>query len=559
MLKALQIKNLATISELCLEFDKGLNIISGETGTGKSVLVRALKLVLGDRALSEYVRTGEAEAEVEARFVLEPEQRVLLGRTTELGEIGGELVLRRIVSRSRQSRCFIDGKPATVAMLAELGERLVEVVGQHQQQSLLRPEEHLEFLDGFGKLLGKRREVHRLHRTLVSAQRALRAVERDERDRLQRLDVLEHQIAELEELGLEAGERDRLESRQNFLAGAEEVKVACQAGFEALYESDESVASELSFVTQQIERVADRDSRLAELGKRLRELRLEVEDVGERLRDLAEEAEFDPEELERVEERLVLLQRMRRKYGDTETEMLAYLDGARTERDMLSGRQLSREELEVQLKSCREQYFAEAGELSERRRKAASRLCRLVEAELGELDMVRTKFAVRHESAREEEVNEGFGELGLDRVEFLISPNPGEDLKALHRIASGGELSRILLALKTLLCEVDRVPTLVFDEIDTGIGGRVARTLGEKLSRIAGHHQVLCVTHLPQIASLGQRHLVVNKTVAAGRTLTQAAAVDGVEREQELARLLGGKTVTDSTLKLARELLEQPA
>jgi DNA repair protein RecN (Recombination protein N) len=384
-------------------------------------------------------------------------------------------------------------------------------------------------------------------------------VERDERDRLQRLDVLEHQIAELEELGLEPGEIARLEERRHFLSGAEEVKVACQAGFESIYESDESIASELSFLTQQLERVADRDGRLAEMAKRLRGLRLDLEDAGERLRDLAEEAEFDPDELEQIEERLQLLQRMRRKYGDTEAEMLAYLDSARAERDMLSGRQLSREELAAQMESCRDQYLAEARELTERRRKAASRLCRLIETELEELDMARTRFAVRHEAVAEDEVGEGAGELGLDRVEFLLSPNPGEDLKALHRIASGGELSRILLALKTLLCEVDRVPTLVFDEVDSGIGGRVARTLGEKLARLAEHHQVLCVTHLPQIASLGRRHLVVNKSVAGGRTLTHAEVVEGVDREQELARLLGGKFVTDSTLKLARELLEQPA
>ena len=558
MLRSLNIKNLATISELSLSFSEGLNIISGETGTGKSVLVRALKLVLGDRALSEYVRTGEAEAEVEAVFAIGPDEQGLLDGTAEDQESGQELVLRRVVSRSRQSRCTVNGKPATVARLAELGDKLVEVVGQNQQQSLLRPEEHLELLDTFGKLLGKRREVHRLHRELVAAQRALRAVERDERDRLQRLDVLEHQIRELEDLGLKEGEIARLEARQAFLSGAEELKGACQAGFEALYESDQSVASELAAVTQQMERVGVRDPRMAELGKRLRELRLEVEDVGERLRDLAEEADCDPRDLQHVEERLELIHRMRRKYGDSEEEMLAYLASAQEERDVLSGRQMTREELQEKLEATRKQDFGEAKELTERRRKTGARLCRLVEAELAELDMARTRFAVQHELVAEEEVGEAVGELGLDRIEFLLSPNPGEELKALHRIASGGELSRILLALKTLLSDVDRVSSLVFDEIDTGIGGRVARTLGERLVRIAEHHQVLCITHLPQIASLGSRHLVVNKHVQSGRTQTSAAVVEGAEREQELGRLLGGKTVTDSTLQLARELLACP-
>jgi DNA repair protein RecN (Recombination protein N) len=555
MLKELHVKNLATVSELSLSFSRGLNILSGETGTGKTVLVRALKLVLGDRALSEYVRTGEEEAEVEALFVLDAEHREMLSGRIDLGSGSNELLLRRVVSRTRQSRCYINGRLATAAMLAEVGERLVEVVGQHQQQSLLRPEVHMELLDAYGKLLERRRNVQRRHRELLHAQRALRAMERGERERLQRLDVLEHQIGELEALALEEGEIARLEQRQAFLGNAEEVKVASLAGFEALYESDESVVSTLSLVTQQLDRIARSDARLPELAKRLRELRFELEDVGERLRDLADEAELDPEEAAHIDERLTLIGRMRRKYGDTEAEMLAYLAAARAERDALQGDRLSRGDLEAQLVERRAAYLEECRQLTERRRKAGSRLCRLVEAELAELDMLKTRFAVHHVVAGEDEVSEAFGELGLDRIELLISPNPGEELKALCRIASGGELSRILLALKGLLSEVDRVPSLVFDEIDTGIGGRVARTLGEKLMRIAEHRQVLCITHLPQIASLGSHHLVVEKDVAAGRTVTRASRVDGSDREQELARLLGGKTLTDSTLQLARELL----
>ncbi len=555
MLSFLRVRNLATIAELSVELRPGLNIFSGETGAGKSVLVRALHLVVGGRALSEYVRTGEEESEVEALFRLEPATKKRLSQVEGVERIGDELLLRRVIGRRRANRCYVDGRLVTQAVLSHVGRHLVEIVGQHQQQSLLSSDLHIDFLDGFAKLMGQRRTVARNHRVLVLAARALRSQENGERERLRRLDVLEHQIAELESLALEEGETERLEQRSGLLQSSEEIQAGCRAGFETLYDNEDCLISELSFLEQQLDRLSGADVRFGELVGRLVQVRVELEDISERLRDLGAEAEYDPDELVDLDERLTLIRRMRRKYGDTDAELLSYLASARAEREELQESALSKEDLARKLEGARAVYRSAAEKLSAQRRRAAAKLRGAVEAELAQLAMARTRFDVRIEAIPQERVRDGVGEQGLERIEFLISPNPGEDLKPLSKIASGGEISRVLLALKSLMSEVDEVSCLVFDEVDAGVGGGVARTVGEKLLRLSDKRQILCITHLPQIASLGERHVVVEKRVLGGRTLTRAKEVTGAGRERELARLLGGRVITDSTLQLARELL----
>jgi DNA repair protein RecN (Recombination protein N) len=551
MLRYVAIENFALIDRLEVEFQPGLNLITGETGSGKSILVDAVGLLIGARASQEMVRQGFDTARVEGLFLLPDES----SPSVELEAAGidpteRELAVRREITLSGNNRIFLNGRLATLSTLASLGSRLVDIHGQHSQQELLNPSTHLDFLDGFGGLGTLGAEVGGAFRELSEIRRELDRLRRSERERLDRIDLIRYQRSEIEKLELRPGIDRELDGERNLLVTAERRLEAATEAYRMLYEDDASVVSLLDKVGRRLEELARLDPDQTRLAERLREARYAVEEGALRVRDYVGGIEFDPRRLEQLEERLAELGRARRKYGRTVEEILRYGEEIQAELERLESRELEIGRLEGEESVLRDAYRDGAAELSGRRRRAAERLAEAVERELSDLAMEGTLFraALGTELGLETE-------RGGDRVEFLISPNPGEDPRPLARIASGGELSRVMLALNAVLQSDERPRTLVFDEVDAGIGGGVARSLGEKLVRVAGRHQVFCVTHLPQIAAFADQHFHVGKVRRRGRNIVEIRILDRDARVEELARMLAGDRITDTTRRQARELL----
>ncbi len=551
MLVELRIRDYAVVEDLTLRLGPGLNVLSGETGAGKSIIVGALSLLLGERASSDVVRTGAERAAVEAVFDVEAIPAVL----ARLEEYGlrledGLLILRREVAAEGRNRAWVSGSPTTARIVGELGSALVDLHGQHEHQTLLHAADQRRVLDAFGEAEDAAEEVARLHAELT----ALRADLESRRDHLRdvesRADFLRFQLSEIDGARLAPGEDDALEAESARLEHSEELSLGAAALHEELYGGDEAVADRVAEARQRARRLADYDPELADAAERLAEAWHAISDVGRRLGDYAASIDHDPERLEEVRGRLDRIFRLKRKYGPELADVLATAQRVRAELAALDDADRDLGLLERRIADKQGAVRAAGGRLSALRHAAATRLSEAVAEVLPEVGLPGARFEV--ELKPYEEVGSG----GAERVEFLLSPNPGFEVMPLSRIASGGELSRVMLALKSILAAVDRVPVLVFDEIDAGIGGVVATAVADKLAQVARGHQVFVVTHLAQVASRAASHLLVEKAAAGGVTSTTVRALVGDARVQEVARMLGGDPESAASREHARELLQ---
>ena len=554
MLSLLHIENIALIQSADIRFEPGFNVLTGETGAGKSIVIDSIGAVLGERTSRELIRTGAKSALVTAVFTQVPPLPWLEENGFPTGE--EELLLQRELQGDGRNVCRIDGKLVTVAQLRELGRQLLNIHGQHDGQQLLDPASHLGYLDQFGGCQPLLEDYQEAYRKWHDIRREMDKLQMDEAERSRRVDTLNYQIQELERAQLKAGEDEELSARRTLLRSAGKLMEAVQSAEFAL-SGDEDRDGACSLIAQaegEVQGVSSISPELGELSEKLTALRCAADDAADTLRDLSRSFDFSPGELDQVEERLDLLYRLRKKYGPTVEDMLAYLDRCRKELDQIQYADDTLARLEKDLKKAQKEAARRGESLSQARREAAGALQARVQEELRQLDMPKVQFQTEFTPKGGEA---GMDETGLDEVQFLMSANLGEALKPIQKVASGGELARIMLALKNVLAEGDQIGTLVFDEVDTGVSGRAAQKVAEKMAQVARGKQVLCVTHLPQIAAMADTHFSVQKGEREGRTYTQLERLDRSQRREELARLIGGASITPSLLESAEELLRQ--
>ncbi|MGM0559417.1 MAG: DNA repair protein RecN [Myxococcota bacterium] len=573
MLSHLVIKNFAIIEHLEIPFHEGFTALTGETGAGKSIIIDALNLLLGGRASTDVIRTDTDQAVVEAIF--EPSPKKLAAINESLAEQGidegGELLVRRIVSRSGRNKVFINGCLSTVSALDQATRGLVDISGQHEHYSLLDEDAHLSLLDGFADVDDELEEMSNAYSRVASLRRELKRIREGVQERLSRIDFLEFQLDELETAELEPGEEDDLRADLDTLKHAEKITEAARSASYLCYDADESAVERLSEAVEALERVAEWAPQLGDLAERLEDARISAEEVAREVAHYGQEVDDDPNRLDAVVERLEIIKRLKRKHGVAEIEQL--IDKTREMREELHDLQNAEERgegLQEELEQARAEALEVGLALSRKRREAAELLRNSIENELGDLNMVNTRLVFSFEPATLEDI--GVDSLdaaaddedatrvrlsadGLDTVRLLISPNLGEEPRPLAKIASGGELSRIMLAIKSVLVERDAVGLYIFDEVDTGIGGQTADIVGDKIRRTSRSHQVICITHLPQICSKADQHYLVEKMLTEGRTQSRIRPLDEDERVEEIARMLGGTRVTTKTREAARELL----
>lgn len=569
MLLELHIKDFALVEEVELQFREGFNVLSGETGAGKSIIIGAVTLLLGGRAFLDLVRTGTDEAVIHGVFSV-PKGSSARRAIEDLGiEVGNDdlVVISRTISRSGRNQCRVNGRPVTQGMLAGIGEHLVDIHGQNEHQSLLRVGKHIEFLDRFAgpETLALRDEVRSCHARLVELQERLAALRTGERERAQRLDLLEFQAREIDAARLSPGEDVQLARDRAVLAAADQLYAHAEAAYAALQGTDglsAGAADAIAAAISEIEAIMKVDDSVRGAQELLQSASAACEEAARMLRVYRDGIEVDPARLAQVEERLAVLQRLKKKYGDTVDEILEFRREIGREIEKAASSEEEIAAIEQELAKTRASLGALAGSLHELRARAARVLEKQVEAELAELNMGSCEFRVSF-STKEDTAGVpvggkllACGASGVDTVEFLLSANRGEPAKPLARIASGGEISRVMLALKSCLASVDEVDTLIFDEIDAGIGGRTATAVAAKLAATSRMRQVICVTHLAQIASMADTHYVINKVEGGGRTKTVVEKLEGEARIAEIARMLGGAGLTPTTFEHAREMLQ---
>jgi DNA repair protein RecN (Recombination protein N) len=539
MLRLLRIRNLAVIEAVEVEVEPGFNVLTGETGAGKSILVEAVGLLLGARASADMVRTGESQATIEALFIDDRD--------------GSEILIRREVSSSGRSRSFVNGELATATMLRELAQRLVEIHGQHEHQTLLDPLSHLPLLDSYAELGATAERVADSWRAFRHLRDQLERSRMDGREKAARLELLAFQLNEIEKVRPVAGEDEELAATKHVLANAERVHRLCEESYAALYDSDDAVLAGLGGVWKRLGELASLDSQFTPYVDARDGIKSELEDLAQFLRKYADAIDASPARLQQVEDRLASLDRLKRKYGPALDDVIEKGRSLARERDLLTQSAEGADGLEASLAEARRRYLRDAQELSAGRRRAARRFSTELERLLEELAMVQARFDVRFNDTPLGE--ESWTERGIDQGEFFLSPNPGEDLRPLARIVSGGELSRVMLALKTMSVDDAGHRTMVFDEVDAGIGGRVADVVGARLGDLGERFQVLCITHLPQIAARASTHFRIDKAVRRDRTVTSVQRLDAQGRIEEIGRMLGGASVTELVRASAEELL----
>lgn len=549
MLSNLQIENIAVIKSASIDFENGFNVMTGETGAGKSIVIDSLNAILGERTSRELIRSGADSASVCAEF-----QNVGDNVKNELEKLGIEkddtLIVSRKLTPDGKNVCRINGMPATVSMLKALGVQLVNIHGQLDNQSLLSPETHCSFIDklaGSGRELNEFKELYSLY---IKKKNELKSLNTDVNEKNRRLDILNYQIEEIQKADIRPGEKDELTEKLGFLRNAEKVLDLLHTAYAALNGDGEmpGAADIAADAASKLLSAADYSSDFAETANGVNDAAMNLSAYTEELRDKIYSLDYDPNETERAEERLDVIYRLSQKYGDSEEDILAYLENAEKERDALSFSDERAEQLRAETERAYNEALAAAKKLSEIRIEAGKKFSADVERELAFLDMPSVKFIV----------NDSVGELyenGIDNIEFLLSANAGEEPKPLSKIASGGELSRIMLAIKCVLSELDDIDTLIFDEIDSGVSGRAALKIAAKMKELSKTHQVICVTHLAQIAAFADEHKLISKEEKDGRTYTCIASLDYNGRKYELARIMGGLTVTQSILNSAEELL----
>lgn len=549
MLSNLQIENIAVIKSASIDFENGFNVMTGETGAGKSIVIDSLNAILGERTSRELIRSGADSASVCAEF-----QNVGDNVKNELEKLGIEkddtLIVSRKLTPDGKNVCRINGIPATVSMLKALGVQLVNIHGQLDNQSLLSPETHCSFIDklaGSGRELNEFKELYSLY---IKKENELKSLNTDVNEKNRRLDILNYQIEEIQKADIRPGEKDELTEKLGFLRNAEKVLDLLHTAYAALNGDGEmpGAADVAADAASKLLSAADYSSDFTETANGVNDAAMNLSAYTEELRDKIYSLDYDPNVTERAEERLDVIYRLSQKYGDSEEDILAYLENAEKERDALSFSDERAEQLRAETEKAYNEALAAAKKLSEIRIEAGKKFSADVERELAFLDMPSVKFIV----------NDSVGELyenGIDNIEFLLSANAGEEPKPLSKIASGGELSRIMLAIKCVLSELDDIDTLIFDEIDSGVSGRAALKIAAKMKELSKTHQVICVTHLAQIAAFADEHKLISKEEKDGRTYTCIASLDYNGRKYELARIMGGLTVTQSILNSAEELL----
>ena len=541
MLRFLSIRHLAVIDRLELEFDAGLNVLTGETGAGKSILVGAVGLLVGGRASADLVRTGEETAAVEAIFET---------------PAGKELIVRREVSALGRSRASVDGALVTSGALRELCGGLVDLHGQHEHQVLLDPAAHLDLLDEFARAADERAAVAAAFLAFQSVRTERERLLTGEREKASRAEFLSFQLAEIDRVAARAGEDDELAATRQVLANADKLQRLCAEAYDALYEGDQAALPALGNVWKKLGDLAALDGRFDPYLEARASIKSQLEDLAFFLRSYASAIDASPARLQEVEDRLSLLDRIKKKHGPTLDEVLQRAEQLRGELHDIEHATERAAALDQDLQRARLQYVEAAGALSRMRHAAATEFSRALETSLADLAMSRTRCDVRFVTAEDENQ---WSDRGVETGEFYISPNPGEDLKPLARIASGGELSRVMLALKTLASTDAPGKSLIFDEVDAGIGGAVADVVGARLQRLGRRFQVLCITHLPQSAAYGGTHYRIVKNVRDERTRTEVSRVEGADREAELARMIGGADVSAAVLASARDMLASRA
>ena len=547
MLSLLHIENIAVIECADISFDRGFNVLTGETGAGKSIVIDAISAILGQRAYRDMIRTGSAKASVRAVFTDVPN----LPWFEENGvPYDQETIIHREIHLDGKNVCRVNGSLVTVSILNKLGIQLINIHGQHDSASLFDETNHLTFLDDFAANQNLRDAYSEKYHAVDQLRKEINRMSMDEGEKLRRMETLKHQIQEIEKANLSVGEDEELEARRKLLQNSEKIANGLNDAVENLYGGDDfdGAASMLAIAERALSRVAKFSNQIAELHEKVADLMYQVQDAAEIARDVQYELSYSADELDQIESRLDVIHKLRRKYGVTCEDILAYLDRARKELDEIEFADDHIERLKKKLKKAEEQAWDAAYTLRQNRKDTAEKLSARILTELAQLDMPKVQFACQF---TEVELTPN----GADAVAFYMSANVGEALKPMSKVASGGELARIMLAMKNVLAEQDKVNTLIFDEVDTGVSGRAAQKVAEKLRSVARNKQVLCVTHLPQLAAMGDTHLLIAKGERDGRTYTTVTPLDLEGRKRELARIIGGANITETTLKSAGEML----
>lgn len=551
MLAQLFINNIAVIERASIDLEPGFTVLTGETGAGKSMIIDAIHAVLGERTSKELVRTGESSASVSAMFTgLSEDALDILESLSVPRENDGSLLIHRDIRLEGKSTCKLNGAPATVSMLKTIAPRLVGIHGQHESYELLSPELHMTYIDSFGKLEPLLAKYQSSYKRLRELQRCLRELDTDESEKSRRMDLLRYQIEEIEGANIIPGERESLAQSRDIARNSERISYAVEL-VKGLLSGDEErsgVLSDVSAAAGELERMAEYMAQLEEPVQKLREAGYLLEDVDIALQNLS--VEFDPAALDEIEGRLDLLYRLGLKYGETEGQMLQYLEDCREELHKIEFSDEEKVRLSAEYEQEKQKAITLAKELSQKRHTAGERFTKQVKSELAFLNMPGVEFVTQIERVP-------LTPTGCDKLQFLVSANKGEPPKPLSKIASGGELSRIMLAVKTVLSGRDKIDTLIFDEVDAGVSGAAANRIGQKLRQVSENRQVLCITHLAQIAAMADNHLHISKHVEKGRTYTQVEPLDLEGRKQELARIIGGDEITQLQLDMAGEMLKR--
>ena len=547
MLSFLHIENIAVIERSDISFDQGFNVLTGETGAGKSIIIDAISAILGERAYRDMIRTGTNKASVRAVFTDVPE----LAWFSDNGvDYDPETVIQREVHLDGKNVCRVNGSLVSVSILRKLGMQLINIHGQHDSATLFDEANHLTFLDAFAANEALRADYAEKYEAVAKLRREIDRMTMDEGEKLRRMETLKYQIKEIEKADLHPGEDEELEERRKLLQNSEKIADGMNDAVENIYGSDEAdgAAAMLATAERALARISKFSDNIAALHERVSDLMYQVQDLAEEVRDARDDLAYSADELEEIESRLDIIHKLRRKYGVTCADILEYLDKAKKELDEIEFADDHLEKLKKKLAKAEKTAWDAAKVLRENRKQTAESMSARILTELAQLDMPRVQFSCE------------FTELdltpnGADAVAFYMSANAGEALKPMSKVASGGELARIMLAMKNVLAERDQVATLIFDEVDTGVSGRAAQKVAEKLRSVAAHKQVLCVTHLPQLAALANTHLLIAKGEREGRTYTTVTPLDIEGRKKELARIIGGTNITETTLKSAEEML----
>ena len=562
MLNELSISNFALIDEITIKFDEGLNIFTGTTGVGKSLILGALNFLLGSRATNDIVGAGKKDVSVSGLFFIKNDQvrQCIKELIDEIDDDEDEIILQRNLDQKGRNRCKLNNQPITVSLLREIGDILVNIHGQHEHESLTNSLQQLSILDRFGKLDTLRTEYSRLYRKALEKEKLLYSLNDRHDERKKQIDLYNYEINEIDSCRLQPKEDERLEAERYILANSEKIQNVLSLCSDNLYESDNSIIDGLKEISNELSKIMDIDKGFENILEVCNQATYQLEDISSTLRNDIEKYDYDSGQLERIEERVEIIRNLKMKYGDSIEDILSHCEIAKVKQEKLLKENEDIEIVESELKQLKTTVVNAGKELTQYRKKAGKKLSTLIEKELMDLGFANGRFdisvsALDNTNSEQTKLDDA-NYSGFDSIEFMFSSNPGEELKPLRKIASGGEISRIMLALKRHLALADQTPVLVFDEIDANIGGRMGRVIGEKLKLVAQSHQVVCITHLPQIASYAEQHFKVDKTVKNNKTFVAIDMLTTKERLEEIAEMIRGTEKTDVTRKQAKEMLD---